>query len=138
MKRLINLSAVLILFSIFTTTVFAQSNNTAKNQNRFNNNSRIGNGQAINSPRSNWVDANGDGICDNYGTVNQGKGMRRGYGLKDGSGAGAHPKDGTGFGRKNGMGFSNKNNAGGVGSGTGICDGSGPKGNGRRGGRGRK
>ncbi len=138
MKRLINLSAVLILFSILATTAFAQSNNTNKNQKSFNNNVRMGTGQFTNSPRTNWIDENGDGICDNYGTVNQGKGKGHGYGLKDGSGAGTQPKDGTGFGRKNGMGVGNQNNATGFGKGNGTCDGSGPKGNTGRGGRGRK
>ncbi|MCX7876051.1 MAG: hypothetical protein N2321_07790 [Melioribacteraceae bacterium] len=49
--------------------------------------------------KTNWVDANGDGICDNVGTSAQGSG--KGYGKKDGSGTPAQPKDGTGFGAKN-------------------------------------
>jgi len=77
-----------------------------------------------------FVDANGDGICDNYqagnrlGNGGQGKGKRGGYGPGDGTGnQGVGPRDGTGFG---------------AGNGTGICDGTGPKGAGkqmRRGGK---
>jgi hypothetical protein len=81
-----------------------------------------------NGPRSvNFVDNDGDGICDNFGT-NAGQrqrlgaqnGMRgKGYGPGDGTGnKGVGPKDGTGFG---------------AGKGTGTCDGTGPKG--YRGGR---
>jgi hypothetical protein len=68
----------------------------------------------------NFVDANGDGICDYHqnGTrpARVGAGRHGGYGPGDGSGnAGVGPKDGTGFGA-------------GRGAGTGICDGTGPKG----------
>ena len=76
-----------------------------------------------------FVDANGDGICDNFQTGNrmgngqgQGKGKRGGYGPGDGTGnQGIGPRDGTGFG---------------AGNGAGICDGTGPKGKQMR--RGRK
>ena len=81
----------------------------------------------------NWVDENGDGICDNYGTANQGTGKRhgrRGQGMNNGTGTrggygngtGLRPQDGTGLGRK-----------GGNATGTGTCDGTGPKGKAARG-----
>lgn len=81
----------------------------------------------------NWIDENGDGICDNYGTENQGTGQRLGRRGKAvngttgqvggyGDGTGVRPQDGTGFGRKAGNG-----------TGTGTCDGTGPKGASRRG-----
>lgn len=59
----------------------------------------------------NFVDANGDGICDNFqarqGTGQQG--VRRGRGPGDGTGNhGIGPRDGTGFG---------------AGRGTGVCTG---------------
>lgn len=67
-----------------------------------------------------FVDQDGDGVCDNFGTRsgqkmgNSSKG--KGYGPGDGTGnMGQGPKDGTGYGKM-------------AGSGTGICDGTGPKG----------
>ena len=79
----------------------------------------------VKTPGINWVDANGDGICDNFGTANQGVGRTgKGYGKKDGTGNPLRPQDGTGYGKKAG-------NA----TGTGVCDGTGPKGSARRGGR---
>ncbi|MFB3854175.1 MAG: hypothetical protein ACE148_10180 [Vicinamibacterales bacterium] len=76
----------------------------------------------------NFVDANGDGICDNYQAGNRAgsrAGRMRGhggFGPGDGTGnKGVGPKDGTGYG---------------AGNGTGVCDGTGPKGAARRGGRG--
>jgi hypothetical protein len=77
-----------------------------------------------------FVDANGDGICDNFqnGTPRrQGMqgGRRGGYGPGDGTGnQGMGPRDGTGYGP-----------GAGAGNGTGNCDGTGPKGRGFRGGR---
>ncbi len=80
-----------------------------------------------------FVDQNGDGICDNYGThmgqkagnAHKGKGM----GPKDGTGLkGQGTQDGTGYG-------AGKGNGTGTCTGTGVCDGTGPKGNGNRGGR---
>jgi hypothetical protein len=74
----------------------------------------------------NFVDANGDGICDNFqnGTRGQGQGQGQGQGKRygQGKGNGTHvgPQDGTGFGR----------GAMGGGTGTGTCDGTGPKGKG--------
>ena len=89
--------------------------------------------------KKNWVDLDGDGICDNYSSASRvrnmkaygGKGMGSQNGLKSfgngsgyrfGDGSGLHPQDGTGLGFKYGVGT-------GTGSGTGICDGTGPKGN---------
>jgi hypothetical protein len=72
----------------------------------------------------NYVDNDGDGICDNY-QVRQGtRGRRgRGYGPGDGTGnQGVGPRDGSGYGP-------------GTGAGTGRCDGTGPKGRGGRRGR---
>ena len=134
MKRLINLSIIMLVFAFFSTTMFAQSRNMNQNKNQLKNTT----GQFGNSQRANnWIDANGDGICDNYGTVNQGRGNGHGYGLKDGSGAGVRAKDGSGFGRKNGsgMGFQNGGKGSGSGFGNGECDGSRPKGNSNRHGR---
>ena len=76
-----------------------------------------------------FVDANGDGICDNFQSGNRmGQGARAGrggYGPGDGTGnKGMGPKDGTGFGP-------------GSGAGGGICDGTGPKGKAARRGQGR-
>jgi len=73
-----------------------------------------------------FVDANGDGICDNFqaGTGGQGaQAGRRGKGPGNGTGnQGMGPRDGSGYGARSG-------------NGSGICDGTGPKGMGRRGGR---
>jgi hypothetical protein len=74
----------------------------------------------------NFVDADGDGICDNCtgtargqnGKARKGKG---GYGPGNGTGnQGVGPQDGSGYG---------------PGGGSGNCTGTGPKGRGRRGGR---
>ena len=65
-----------------------------------------------------FVDANGDGICDNF---QAGTPQGKGYGQGRGRGTHVGPQDGTGFGA-------------GKGAGGGICDGTGPKGA-RRGGR---
>jgi hypothetical protein len=78
----------------------------------------------------NFVDADGDGVCDHYqagqgGQRGGGKGVggRKGYGPGDGTGnQGAGPKDGTGYG---------------PGAGTGGCDGTGRQGRGQGQGRGR-
>ncbi|MCF6269160.1 MAG: hypothetical protein L3J41_05595 [Melioribacteraceae bacterium] len=124
MKNLMNLSIALLVLTFLTTTMLAQSNPNGKGLN----------GKNI---QSQWVDSNGDGICDNFGTDKQGSknavngkmgksGRRMGDGTGSGNGfgdgSGVRPQDGTGFGRKNGDG-----------TGTGNCDGSGPKGNGKRG-----
>lgn len=68
-----------------------------------------------------FVDANGDGICDNFQSGNRqgqalGRAGRRGFGPGDGTGhQGMGPRDGSGFGAGSGLGG-------------GTCDGTGPKG----------
>jgi hypothetical protein len=69
-----------------------------------------------------FVDANGDGICDNF---QKGTGQGSGYGQGRGKGQRLGPRDGSGYGA-----------GAGNGGGTGICDGTGPKGGQQR--RGRK
>jgi len=69
-----------------------------------------------------FVDQNGDGVCDNFGTKagqKTGNGPQgKGYGPGNGTGnMGQGPKDGTGYGAKTG-----------TCTGTGVCDGTGPKG----------
>jgi hypothetical protein len=64
----------------------------------------------------NFVDANGDGICDRFQSGQAGQGRRYGNGTRP------RPQDGTGLGP-------------GPSAGGGTCDGTGPKGQGRRGGR---
>ncbi|MEW6193840.1 MAG: hypothetical protein AB1521_01620 [Bacteroidota bacterium] len=110
MKRIAFLTlAVLFTVILFSSTSNAQTVNT-------------NNGKGT---RVNWIDANGDGICDNFGTPNQGSNqVGKGYGKKDGTGNPARPQDGTGYGKK-----------GGYTTGTGVCDGTGPKGSARRGGK---
>jgi hypothetical protein len=92
--------------------------------------------QTMNPPASNppttvgpnFVDANGDGMCDNCSGTGQGQGRKArkgkgGYGPADGSGnQGVGPRDGSGYG---------------PGAGSGTCTGTGSKGQGRgrRGGR---
>ncbi len=82
-----------------------------------------GRAQTRASAGANFVDANGDGICDNVATGARGaNGQGQGKAYRGGKGDGTHvgPKDGTGFGAPSG-----------AGTGTGICDGTGPKGRGR-------
>ncbi len=109
MKRTAFLFAVIFSIVLFTSSSYAQSTD----------------GTIPTGKGASWVDANGDGICDNFGTSNQGS-LRtgKGYGKKDGTGKPVRPQDGTGFGAK-----ANNVNA------TGTCDGTGPKGSARRGGR---
>ena len=65
---------------------------------------------------ANFVDANGDGVCDLFQSGNrQGQG-----GGKAQRGKRLGPQDGSGYGAPAG-----------AGTGTGICDGTGPKGKGR-------
>ena len=67
---------------------------------------------------ANFVDANGDGVCDLFQAGNrQGQG-----GGKAQRGKRLGPQDGSGYGAPAGAG---------TGTGTGICDGTGPKGKGR-------
>jgi hypothetical protein len=64
----------------------------------------------------NFVDNNGDGICDLYQQRGGQRAGRGGYGPRDGSGSqGVGPRDGTGYGP-------------GPSAGGGTCDGTGPKG----------
>ena len=70
-----------------------------------------------------FVDANGDGICDNFqnGTRGaNGQGLGKGHGRGKGNGTHGGPQDGTGVGAPAG-----------AGTGAGVCDGTGPKGKGR-------
>jgi len=139
MKRLINLSIVLLVFGFLTSTNFAQITKQAQEKNQFDKMEKLQNG----FQGTNWIDADGDGICDNFGNNNSRsdkrngmKNMRSGKG-RLGDGSGLSPKDGTGFGRGNGSGIRPQ---GGTGfrrgsNGTGICNGLGPKGNSRRGGK---
>lgn len=71
-----------------------------------------------------FVDANGDGICDNLQRSNRVRVESRGrFGPADGTGTkGIGPRDGTGY-------------APGGQAGSGVCDGTGPKGAGARAGR---
>jgi type II secretory pathway pseudopilin PulG len=71
---------------------------------------------------ANFIDADGDGVCDNFATKSGMQGKHgKGKGPGNGTGnQGVGPKDGTGYGA-------------GTGNGIGTCDGTGPKGN--RGGR---
>lgn len=127
MKRSINLSLALsLVFAIglmLSSTTFAQQKGTGTPK---------GQGQY-------FVDQNGDGICDNFGTNagqkagNAKKG--KGFGPQDGTGnKGQGPHDGTGYGAGKGTGVCNGTGNGG-GNGTGTCDGTGPKGNANRGGK---
>jgi hypothetical protein len=70
-----------------------------------------------------FIDANGDGICDNFNNPNV-KHQGNGYGKKNGNGKGFGMKHGNGSGICNGTGK-------GTGNGGGVCDGTGPKGKGR-------
>lgn len=112
MKKLVIFAAAILALTFLSSNSFAQSQGN-------------GNHGAV---KTNWVDSNGDGICDNVGTSLQGSSKSgKGYGKKDGSGNPVRPMDGTGFGKK----------AGNL-TGTGVCDGTGPKGTTARGYRGGK
>lgn len=109
MKRLINATLALTLVAalgiLFSNDAAAQTKTPAPGQRGIN-----------------FVDQDGDGVCDNLGTnVGQrlGNGMRgKGFGPGNGTGnKGQGPKDGTGFGAR-------ATNA----AATGVCDGTGPKG----------
>jgi len=100
-------SLIFTLAVLFTVILFSSSVNAQT----------VGKGNSK-GVKTNWVDANGDGICDNVGTGVKGSGKSgKGYGKKDGSGNPLKPQDGTGFGKKAG-----------AGNGTAICDGTGSKG----------
>jgi hypothetical protein len=118
MKRALIFSIGLVMALAVATTAAAQTPQSPSPQKRA--------GTAVGP---NFVDANGDGICDNFQAgTRAGRGMksgRGGYGPGDGTGnQGIGPKDGTGYGS-------------GSGAGTGMCDGTGPKGKGMRRGPGR-
>ena len=114
MKRIINAALALALVAalgvLFTHDAVAQQKGTG-----------TGKGGAL------FVDQDGDGVCDNFGTKagqKLGNGRQgKGYGPGNGTGnMGVGPKDGTGYGNKSG-----------ICTGTGTCDGTGPKGSqGRR------
>lgn len=116
MKRsVITALGLVLLFASLAAAQQAQPNPQAPGQTQ----ARVG---------PNFVDADGDGICDLQGT-RAGQKRGRGYGPGDGTGhQGAGPKDGTGYGAMSGAG---------KGQCTGNCTGTGPQGQGRgyRGGR---
>jgi hypothetical protein len=113
MKRIINTAIVL---AIVAAVGFAQTANKEQKKNVIKEQTQVtGKGQR----GANFVDADGDGVCDNAGTK---AGMQnkhgKGKGPGDGTGnKGVGPKDGTGYGAGKG-----------TGTGTGTCDGTGPKG----------
>jgi hypothetical protein len=120
MKKIMALSVfMLVLFS--ATTLFAQEVQT---QNKYQKQTQ--NNYQSKFQYNNFIDEDGDGICDlafkngagnrNRETMHLKFGHK--YGPGNGTGTGIGPKDGTGYGGGNG---------------TGECDGTGPKGN--RGGR---
>jgi hypothetical protein len=117
MKCIINAMLTLALVGAFSLMV----TNSAMSQQK---------GAGIGKRGAQFIDQNGDGVCDNFGTKSgqkMGNGNKgKGFGPGDGTGnKGKCPKDGTGYGSKSVSG-----------TGTGICDGTGPKGN--QGKRGRK
>lgn len=80
-----------LFFAVLLTVFFVASASQAQT---------VGSGNGKGA-KTNWVDANGDGICDNVGTPAQGSNAAgKGYGKKDGTGNPAQPKDGTGYGAK--------------------------------------
>lgn len=106
--RNILLSAFALSVILFSANVNAQNTSQGKKQ--------AGPGKAYGF---NFVDANGDGICDN---IKNNSGTRQNRSRINA----VRPQDGTGnkygYGRGKGTG---------QGGGTGICDGTGPKGKGR-------
>ncbi len=122
MKRIINLTAALLVLSVLTTSLFAQEEIKVQNKKMV----KAQTMQGVNNPGPNWVDADGDGICDNKGTKDSGKQFKGSNGKKgskgnkkggNGDGTGMRPQDGTGFGSGNG---------------SGDCDGTGSKGSQQR------
>lgn len=116
MKRIINatlaLTLIVALGFLFNNEAAAQTKTPAPGQKGIN-----------------FVDKDGDGVCDNLGTnagQKMGNGSRgKGFGPGSGSGnKGQGPKDGTGFGARAGNGTA-----------TGVCDETGPKGSQVRAGR---
>lgn len=89
MKTLrLTLTAALLLGFLFVTNTSAQVKTQTK--------AKVNTGKVQNGP--DWIDANGDGICDKYDPNNPGKGLRNGP--KDGSQAKFRKMDGTGGGHK--------------------------------------
>lgn len=126
MRNLIYLFVALLALLVLTTSAFGQENPDGKGQNKYRYESK-------------WIDLDGDGICDYFGKDNEEakrvtnrnrhkvggqNGDGQGTGNGNGDGSGVRPQDGTGFGRKLGGG-----------DGSGDCDGSGPQGKARRGGK---
>lgn len=95
MKNSINLALVIFIVTLLSTTMFAQVRPLDGTGNP-------------NASKVNWVDSDGDGICDNFGTDLQGsqsqKRMNKGTGVGNGkgNGSGIKPQDGTGFGKMSG------------------------------------
>jgi hypothetical protein len=117
MKRALILSIGLLTILAVATTASAQTQPPRASQ------------QAGTAIGPNFVDLDGDGICDNNQSASRAgqaqRGRRGGFGPGDGTGnQHVGPKDGTGYGP-------------GAGSGAGICDGTGPKGNAARKGAGK-
>lgn len=96
MKR----AMVMAIGLVLATAVFASAQSTPAPQ----------------APRTSpaFVDANGDGICDNF---QAGTPQGKAYGRGRGNGTRIGPQDGSGFGP-----------GAGTGAGAGNCDGTGPKG----------
>lgn len=133
MKRLIGLSVIALALAIFTSASFAQEKIKTQVKSQVKTQVQAQSGINGQQARTNWVDLDGDGICDNFNSANRNMNGGKGFGMQNrtnggtmgrgnargfGDGSGLHPQDGTGFGYKNGGG-----------TGTGVCDGTGPKGN---------
>ncbi len=128
MKRLINLSVMLLVLALFTNNVFAQEEANVQNRDMV----KAQTMQGTQTQARNWVDADGDGICDNVSEGGQQQQQLKGANAKNyqkgnrkggyGDGTGIRPQNGTGLGA-------------GIGTGTGTCDGNGPKGAVKRSGR---
>lgn len=113
MKTRINLFAVLLLALFISNAILAQEQ---KFQNQKMEEFQYQ--HRINTHGPNWIDENGDGICDHYdknrnGSQFKGSKSKQHKRYKFGDGSGIRPQDGTGLGFKNG---------------SGACDGSGSSG----------
>jgi len=81
---------------------------------------------------ANFVDANGDGICDRFQSGTPGQAQGRRQGPRDGTGQQMRRGGGQGPGAGAGAGAGLKRGPGpGAGPGTATCDGTGPKGRAR-------
>lgn len=74
MKKFVTILTMALILSVFSTTVIAAAPGNGKN----------------------YVDADGDGVCDNYGSNRNGCGKRSGYGKRSGCGKGYIDADGDG------------------------------------------